>query len=76
MLIQVDQILNWKKDCTDCTTYYYVSRHTALEFVVLTLANESTDLTFRTYLNNSYLDPISTLPQNAQIQTTPGLELV
>ena len=47
-----------------------------MDYVALNMPDESTHLTFRTYLNNSYQDPISALAQNAQHQTTPGLELV
>lgn len=52
-----------------------VSKLPALEFVALNLPDESTDLTFRTYLKNYYVDPVSALSQNARHQRIPGLQL-
>ena len=47
-----------------------VSRFTALKYEALNLADESTDLRFRTSLKNSNLVPVSAFPQHAQNQAT------
>ena len=45
-----------------------VSRFTALKYEALNLPDESTDLTFRTSIKNSYLVPVSAFPRYAQDQ--------
>ena len=52
-----------------------VSRFTALKYEALNLADESTDLTFRTSLKNSNLVPVSASPPARPKSGHKGSEL-